>query len=143
MLAVVGSRTATATLGTTRVVQRMTRSKMGVGRHFDRADRRAFFGPYRRRSFARNFHRAMRSARRSVELFATAETALTCTTPGLPVLTVFGEKNDPFGFADRWRSMFPGAMSWTVRGGNHFPMCDDPDGYVSHLRNWHRAHVAS
>jgi haloalkane dehalogenase len=143
MLAIVGSRTAAATLGTARVVPRMTRSKMGVGRHYDRADKRAFFGPYRRRRFARNFHYAMRSARQSVELYETAETALRDVAAGLPALTVFGEKNDPFGFADRWRSIFPEVESWTVPAGNHFPMCDDPDGYAAHLRDWHHAQVTS
>ena len=59
------------------------------------------------------------------------------------MFTVFGEKNDPFGFADRWRSMFPHARSWIVPAGNHFPMCDDPDGYASRLRDWHHAEVAS
>ena len=41
---------------------------------------------------------------------------------------MFGEENDPFGFADRWHSIFPDATSWVVDGGNHFPMCDDPHG---------------
>lgn len=141
MLKIVGSRTATATLGTLRLIPRLTSSKAGVGLHFDRPGRRAFFGPYRRRTASRNFHRAMRSARQSRDLFVEAEQRLTSSFPDLPVLTVFGEKNDPFGFADRWRSMFPHADSWTVPAGNHFPMCDDPDAYADHLRTWHRAEV--
>lgn len=143
MLAVVGSRTATAILGTARLVPALTRTRAGVGLHLGRADRRAFAGPYRRGGAARNFHRAMRSARRSTGLYATAESRLTGSFPHLPVLTVFGEKNDPFGFADRWRSMFPHARSWTVPAGNHFPMCDDPSGYATRLRDWHRSEVAS
>jgi pimeloyl-ACP methyl ester carboxylesterase len=143
MLAIVGSRTATATLGTLRLVPRLTCGKGGVGLHFDQADRRAFFGPYRRRAASRNFHRAMRSARRSRQLFADAEQRLIESFSDLPVFTVFGEKNDPFGFADRWRSMFPHARSWTVPAGNHFPMCDDPGGYATRLREWHRAEVGS
>jgi pimeloyl-ACP methyl ester carboxylesterase len=143
MLAIVGSRAATATLGTFRLVPRLTRGKAGVGLHYDKADRAAFFGPYQRRAAARNFHRAMRSVRRSRELYADAERRLMSSPTDLPVLTVFGEKNDPFGFADRWRSMFPHARSWTVPAGNHFPMCDDPDGYAARLRDWHRTEVAS
>ena len=77
MLGFMGSRFAIWTMGTTRVVPRMTRSSFGVGRHFDRAERRAFFAPYRRRSRARNFHRTMRSARRSSDLFDQADAAPT------------------------------------------------------------------
>jgi len=143
MLAIFGSRTATTTLGTARLVPRLTRGKAGVGLHYDDADRRAFFGPYRRRSAARNFHRAMRSAGRARALYADVERQLRANHVDLPVFTVFGEKNDPFGFADRWRAMFPQARSWTVPDGNHFPMCDDPDGLASRLRDWHRSEVAS
>lgn len=142
MLRIMGSRTATLLLGSLRLVPRMTGTKMGVGRHYDEVDRRAFLGPYRRRRFARNFHRAMRSAVRSAAFFDDAGTALRTTLRDVPVLTVFGEKNDPFGFADRWRSMFPDATSWVVAGGNHFPMCDDPHGYVTHVRDWHHDTVA-
>lgn len=143
MLRFTGSRTVTVVLGSLRVLPRMTRTRFGVGRHYDNDDRRAFFGPYRRRPFARNFHRAMRSAARSAPFFDRAETALHTTLRDIPVLTVFGEKNDPFGFADRWHSMFPDATSWVVEGGNHFPMCDDPHGYVAHVRDWHAEMVST
>ncbi len=141
MLGIMGSRPMTGVLGTLRVIPRATRSKSGVGRHFDKADRLAFFGPYRKRTLSRNFHRAMRSARRSEPMFGKAEVALRSKLAHLPVFTVFGEKNDQFGFAERWRDLFPDASSWTVAGGNHFPMCDDPTGYADRVREWHRAHV--
>lgn len=137
MLGIVGSRVATATLGTVGLVPRVSRSTSGVGRHMDRADRAAFFGPYRRSRASRNFHRAMRSARRSCELFDGAEAGLRTELADLPLLTVFGENNDPFGFEDRWVSLFPAAQRWVVPDGNHFPMCDDPSGYARRLRQWH------
>lgn len=142
MLGVMGSRFATGLLGTFRVIPRASRSKSGVGRHYDQADREAFFGPYRSRTLSRNFHRAMRSARRSTAMFEEAATGLESSLAHLPVLTVFGEKNDPFGFADRWQNLYPGARRWTVPEGNHFPMCDDPTGYTEHIRDWHRSEVA-
>ena len=58
------------------------------------------------------------------------------TLAHVPVLTVFGERNDPFGFADRWRSLFPQAESRVVPGGNHFPMCDAPDEVAGWIRAW-------
>lgn len=142
MLSIVGSHVATGLLGTLRVVPRASRSSSGVGRQYDREDRAAFFGPYRNRTLSRNFHRAMRSARRSNDLFDDAEAALRSAIAHVPVFTVFGEENDPFGFADRWQGLFPSATSWTVPGGNHFPMCDDPTGYARRLRDWHRSEVS-
>lgn len=139
MLRIMGSHIATALLGTFRVLPRMTQTSFGVGRNLDRSGRQAFFGPYRSRPNSRNFHRALRSASRSGAAFEQAEHALASTLNHVDVLTVFGEKNDPFGFADRWRSLFPTAQSWVVEGGNHFPMCDDPDGFAKTLRNWHDA----
>ena len=79
MLRVMGSRVVTGLIGTTRLVPRLTSTRAGVGRHLDRADRRAFFGPYRSRRAARSFHRAMRSARRSPQLFEAAEHLLATT----------------------------------------------------------------
>lgn len=141
MLRVMGSRSMTATLGTLRLIPRLSRTGMGVGKHFDSADRAAFIGPYRTRGKSRNFHRTMRSASHTSELFQRAEDALRGPLSHVPVLTIFGENNDQFGFADRWKSLFPEARQWTVEGGNHFPMCDDPAGFVDHLTNWHRAEV--
>lgn len=142
MLGLVGSAVSTATLGTLRVVPRISSTRFGVGRHLDGPGRAAFLGPYRDRERARGFHRTMRSAARSPELFERAEEVLATRLADRPVLTVFGEHNDPFGFADHWRALYPDARSWVVAGGNHFPMCDDPAGLAAELRAWHRAEVA-
>ena len=138
MLRVMGGPTATGLLGSLRVIPRMTRSKFGVGRHYDRTDKQAFFGPYRqRRAAGRNFHRVMGSIRHSGDLFEHAESALGNELAGTPALLVFGEKNDPFGFADIWRTHFPHAVSRVIDGGNHFPMCDDPDIVATWISDWH------
>ncbi len=142
MLRVMGSRPVTGLLGTPGVIPRLTSTRFGVGRHLERDGRRALLGPYRDRATAsRNFHRTMRSAARAEALMAEAEAALHGPLSGLPALVVFGENNDQFGFADRWRSLFPSAEQWTVDGGNHFPMCDDPAGYVDRVRSWHRQRI--
>lgn len=144
MLRLVGGPTATGLLGTLRVIPRMSRGKFGVGRHHDPADKRAFFGPYRQsRAAARNFHRVMGSVRHSGDLFEHARSALENELAGTPALLVFGEKNDPFGFADIWRTHFPHAASRVIDGGNHFPMCDDPDSVATWITAWHNKSVAS
>ncbi len=139
MLGLMGSRSMTWTLGSARTIPRLSATGLGIGRHLDRDGRRAFRGAYRRRPAARSFHRAMRSARRSQALFAEADQALITSLADRPVLTVFGERNDPFGFADRWRERFPHASSWVVEGGNHFPMCDDPVGLAERVAAWYDA----
>lgn len=141
MLKVMGSRTATGLLGTIRLVPRMSRTGFGVGSQLDRVERRAFFGPYRSRARSRNFHRAMRSAAHSADLFDAAQRHLATTFRGRPAMTVFGEKNDPFEFAATWHGLFPHATAHVIEGGNHFPMCDAPDAVAAFLRDWHAADV--
>lgn len=144
MLRLMGGPTATGLVGSLRVIPRMTRSKFGVGRHYDRASKRAFYGPYRqRRAAARNFHRVMGSIRHSGDLFEHAESALGNTLAGTPALLVFGENNDPFGFADIWHQYYPHAVSRVIDGGNHFPMCDDPDIVATWISDWHRDSIGS
>jgi hypothetical protein len=41
--------------------------------------------------------------------------------------TIFGQRNDPFGFQPRWKQLFPHARDVVVLKENHFPMCDAPD----------------
>lgn len=144
MLRLMGSRGVTASLGTVRLIPRMTRGKFGVGRHLERPDRRAFYGPYRTsRAKARNFHRVMRSAAHTPTVFESADDALRATLRDLPVMTVFGEKNDPFDFADTWHERFPTATSHVIDGGNHFPMCDAPNDLARWIRTWYRASVGT
>jgi haloalkane dehalogenase len=58
---------------------------------------------------------------------------------GLPLLTIFGERNDPFDFQREWKRRYPNATQLVIRGGHHFPMCDDP-AFVAHaIDEWYRA----
>lgn len=137
MLAMMGGRAATTLFGTSGLMVAMTRTRFGVGRRFDRAARRAFVGPYRGDPDRRRaFHGAMASASASAELYRDAEEALATTLSHLPVLTVFGKRNDPFGFADRWSARFPDVEARVVPGGNHFPMCDAPADLSDWIRAW-------
>ena len=141
MLRIMSSRFVTALDAATNLVPRMTATRFGVGRHLDRADREAFLGPFRDPSVRRRFHGAMRSLVDDPEFTDTVEDTTSSALGGLPVLTVFGEHNDPFGFQPRHARTFEDHESVVVAGGNHFPMMDDPDLFARSIREWHRRKV--
>jgi len=60
----------------------------------------------------------------------------------VPMLTIFGERNDPFGFQKRWKELFPDARQAVVAKGNHFPMCDAPDFVAREIREWYQSRLA-
>lgn len=136
MLALMGSAPMREFDAATGVLSRITASSFGVGRHLDPASRMAFRAGVGA-SGLRAFHRYMRDARGSDAVYREAEAALQGPFKPLPLLTVFGERNDPFGFQQRWKQMFPEARQVVVAKGNHFPMCDDPELVANTIRSWH------
>jgi haloalkane dehalogenase len=81
----------------------------------------------------------MRSAHNSEGIYERLDQALTGPFQGLPLLTIFGERNDPLGFQPRWKKLFPDAHQIVVSKGNHFPMCDDPDLVAASIREFTRS----
>jgi pimeloyl-ACP methyl ester carboxylesterase len=53
-----------------------------------------------------------------------------------PLLTIFGQKQDPFGYQKRWKALYPHAAEHVVAGGHHFPMNDDPGLFAHALRDF-------
>ena len=53
-----------------------------------------------------------------------------------PALTIYGERNDPFGFQERFREYFDNVDEMVVPKGNHFPMCDAPDDVAARMKAW-------
>ena len=142
MLALMGSAPVREFDVMTGFIPRLTATNFGVGRHFDRASRdtfRAALGHDGRRAF----HRYLNDARSCDELYARISSALAGPFAKLPLLTIFGERNDPLGFQPRWKQIFPNARQLVVAKGNHFPMCDDPDLVANAIRTWHAEHVKS
>lgn len=142
MLSVVGSAPARTVGGLTGWLGRLSASSFGAGRHWSRSDRRVFLAGFDR-SALRNTHRYLNALRRENDLLGRAETALSDDLAGLPLLTVFGSRNDPFGMAKRWKQFFPAAEQRIVPGGNHYPMDDDPNAVAGWIRRWHAEHVMS
>ena len=135
MLALMGSAPVREVDVATNVLARITSTSFGVGRHWGRADRavfRAGIGAPARRAW----HAYFRDARGARTLYAEVGAALRGPLADRPLLTVFGQFNDPLRFQPRWKGLFPNARQVKVRRGNHFPMCDDPDLVASALRSF-------
>jgi len=139
MLAVMGSRAFTELDVATGIIPRVTTSAFGTGRAFDASSRRAFYagiGP----DGVRAFHAYMRDARTST-IYRQLDRALAGPFRSLPLLTIFGERNDPLGFQPRWKQLFNDARQVVVPNGNHFPMCDNPDLVAESIRELHRDRI--
>jgi len=141
MLALVGSAPMEGLDAAFGYIPKITATSFGVGRHMDKASRRAF-----REGMAgqgrRSFHYYMNDARNAERVYMQAGLALTGAFRELPLLTIFGERNDPFKFQARWKELFPAAQQVVIAKGNHFPMCDDPDFVAQTIRAWHREHFS-
>ena len=124
----------------TEMIPRITSSASGVGLHLDRASRNAFYAGIGRQG-VRAFHGYLRDAGKSQVIYEQVERALTGPFRRLPLVTIFGERNDPLGFQPRWKQLFPDARQIVVRKGNHFPMCDDPDLVAASIRELCRDRV--
>jgi pimeloyl-ACP methyl ester carboxylesterase len=89
------------------------------------------------------FHDYLNSARFSDEIYDEVARALTGAFRGLPLLTIFGQRNDPLGFQPQWRRLFPDSQQETIPAGNHFPMCDDPELVTEVIRSWYHESFSS
>lgn len=140
MLALMGSTFMRELDVLTGFIPRISATSFGVGRHLDPRSRQAFLAGMGTRG-RRAFHNYLRDARVCDALYERAMAALLGPLANTPVLTIFGEHNDPFGFQPRWKDLFPNAPQAVVKGGNHFPMCDAPDFVADTIRHWHRGLV--
>jgi haloalkane dehalogenase len=136
MLTVVGSRAMREFNVLTKMIPRISSTSFGVGRHLDQASRAAFLAGMSPRGI-RAFHDYMHDALRCDGLYGTVARALAGPLAKLPMLTIFGQRNDPFGFQKRWKQLFPDASELVILKGNHFPMCDAPDVVARAIREWY------
>jgi pimeloyl-ACP methyl ester carboxylesterase len=142
MLRTMGSAPMQRFGAATNLVPRLTATRFGVGRHLSPEGRAAFLGPFVDRAVRRRFHALMGSVLRERDLTDRVANATRTVLNDLPVLTIFGERNDPFGFQQRHAATFPDHTAVVVARGNHFPMMDDPDLFATAVRHWHQHRVA-
>jgi hypothetical protein len=57
------------------------------------------------------------------------------------VLTLFGRKNDRYGWQARFGQIFPQATATAIERGHHFPF-DDPGAYSGAICTWWAQQVA-
>lgn len=136
MLKLMGGPAMRALNIATNLVPRLTAGRFGVGRHLSRRARTAFLGPTREQARRRSFHQLLADAARSTRLLEQIQTALPTSLADRPVLTVFGQYNDPLHFQRRWRQLYPHARQVVIARGNHFPMNDDPQAVAAAIRSW-------
>jgi pimeloyl-ACP methyl ester carboxylesterase len=142
MLRLMGSRSMATLNSGTNFMARASSSRLGVGRHFDREQKQAFVGMFRRTGSRRRFHALMGSVMREQEYLARVEDRLGLLADK-PVLTIFGQRNDPFGFQEHWLDHFPDAEQMVVPGGYHFPMCEAPEDVGRRILGWHDEHLSN
>jgi pimeloyl-ACP methyl ester carboxylesterase len=80
---------------------------------------------------------------RTDPMMAEVERSLPAPLAGLPMLTLFGRKNDPYGWQDRFGQIFPHATAAGIPDGHHFPFNDDPDGSAAAISAWWAEKVAT
>jgi haloalkane dehalogenase len=133
MLTLMGSAPARTLDGAIGWLPRLTSTSFGVGRHWGSADLavfRAGIEPSARRAW----HNYFRDARDADDLYAELDAGLRGSLADRPLLTIFGQFNDPLRFQRRWKTLYPNARQIKVPHGNHFPMCDDPQLVASAVK---------
>lgn len=115
-------------------------TRLGVGRHMDRATRRAWRRGLRDRSSRRAMHRLFRDAASNRTVHRDADATLAALARR-PAITIFGRLGDYFRFQKQWRRHNPNVVARIVPGGFHFPMCDNPALVARQLDEWHAAHL--
>ena len=133
MLTVMGNPVTRQVSVSTGALARLTATTFGSGRHLDRQSRRAFRVGFQRSMNV--FHDYLRDARDS-DLYNDIADGFHGPLRRLPLLTIFGERNDPLRFQPEWKAMFPSARQIVVPHGNHFPMCDDPELVADEIRRF-------
>jgi len=139
MLAFMGSSVTRQFSLTTGALARLTATSFGVGRHLDEASRRAYRAGLQKSMSV--FHDYLDDARDS-DVYDEIAHGIAGPLARLPLLTIFGERNDPLKFQPQWKARFPAARQLVVPKGNHFPMCDAPDLVATEIRRWHHQCVA-
>jgi len=142
MLKLIGNPLISALNTNTNALARLTATSWGVGRHLSKADRRAFLGPWRSRAARRATQQVLAELIRIDPLMSQLERELKTKLADVPVLTLFGCRNDRLGWQQRFGQMFRHVTAVRIEDGHHFPFNDDPDRYAAAIGDWWAEKVA-
>ena len=120
----------------------VTATSYGVGRRMTQADRKSFLGPWRSRADRRATQQVLANVLRIDALMAEIEHSLASELGNRPVLTLFGRRNDPYGWQERFGRLFRNVTAVAIQDGRHFPFNDDPDAYSAAIARWWSDRVA-
>ncbi|MGD9619343.1 MAG: alpha/beta fold hydrolase [Mycolicibacterium sp.] len=113
-------------------------TRFGVGRHFDRATKRAWRRCLRPRSKRRFMHHMFSDAAKDRATSQAAEQG-SAALADRPTMTIFGRFGDYFAFRRGWRRIRPAVSELTVPWGFHFPQSDNPALVAAAISDWHRS----
>lgn len=107
------------------------------GRKMSKAEKAAYFGPFKVRSARRVQQELFRSILNSREYLVELEARLTAMKD-LPALIVFGDDDATFraGWHARFERIFAKHRTLLLKGGHHFPTEYDPQSIIRALREW-------
>jgi haloalkane dehalogenase len=137
-LGFMGGATMTALNRRFNIVARMSSGRFGVGKHLSRQGRRTFLAPFRARSARETWSELIGDPLRIEDALAAINEDLSSVLRDVPVLTIFGARNDPFGWQDRYSKTFSNARPVVIEKGMHFPFADDPEKFATSIRTWWR-----
>jgi pimeloyl-ACP methyl ester carboxylesterase len=127
----------------TNVIARFTATSYGVGRLMSKEDRRAFLGPWRDHANRRATQQVLAHVADIDPLMREIETALQSKLNPLPVLTLFGRKNDRYGWQARFNRLFGNVTAAVIDDGHHFPFNDDPQFFSRSITEWWKTRVGA
>ncbi|OAN36807.1 alpha/beta fold hydrolase [Mycolicibacterium iranicum] len=110
-------------------------TRFGVGRHFDRATKRAWRRGLRPHSRRRFLHHMFADAAKDRRTSQAAQQGIVALSDR-PTMTVLGRFGDYFFFRRGWRRIRPTMTDLTVPWGLHFPQSDNPALVARAITDW-------
>lgn len=138
MLSFVSGPTMTALNRRFNIVARMSSGRFGVGRHLSRQGKKTFLAPFRTRSRRETWSELIGDPLRTEDDLVAISQVLESQLRDVPALTIFGERNDPYDWQDRYAKTFSRVRSVVIEKGMHFPFMDDAEKFSVSIREWWR-----
>ena len=120
------------------IVARMSSGRFGVGKQLSRRAKRTFLTPFRARSTRETWSELIGDPLRIEDDLAVIDRLLSTVLRDVPVLTIFGARNDPYDWQGRYARTFSHARPVVIEKGMHFPFMDDPERFSASIRDWWR-----